>query len=100
MRSFARSCDKLHGVIALGASILIPASCHGSTPTCARQRATGRCSSSSSGSSRSCVGLGWLGSAAGRYYVILARPLTTYYFVFFLIILPLLGIVEKTKRCK
>jgi ubiquinol-cytochrome c reductase cytochrome b/c1 subunit len=46
----------------------------------------------------SAVGLGWLGSKPPLgIYVILARFLTFYYFAFFLIILPLLGIFEKTK---
>jgi ubiquinol-cytochrome c reductase cytochrome b/c1 subunit len=45
-----------------------------------------------------CVGLGWLGSKPPEgIYVILARIFTIYYFAFFLIILPLLGIFEKTK---
>jgi quinol-cytochrome oxidoreductase complex cytochrome b subunit len=44
------------------------------------------------------IGLGWLGSKPPEgIYVILARLLTFYYFAFFLIILPLLGIFEKTK---
>ena len=45
-----------------------------------------------------CVGLGWLGSKPPEGgYVIAARILTLYYFVHFLIILPLLGLIEKTK---
>ena len=45
-----------------------------------------------------CVGLGWLGTKPPEgIYVILARIFTTYYFAFFLIVLPLLGIFEKTK---
>jgi ubiquinol-cytochrome c reductase cytochrome b/c1 subunit len=45
-----------------------------------------------------CVGLGWLGTKQPEgIYVILARILTFYYFAFFLIVLPLLGIFEKTK---
>jgi ubiquinol-cytochrome c reductase cytochrome b/c1 subunit len=45
-----------------------------------------------------CVGLGWLGSKpAEGGYVIASRILTVYYFVHFLIILPILGWVEKTK---
>ena len=45
-----------------------------------------------------CVGLGWLGSKPPEgIYVILARVFTIYYFAFFLVILPLLGIFEKTK---
>jgi ubiquinol-cytochrome c reductase cytochrome b/c1 subunit len=44
------------------------------------------------------VGLGWLGSKPPEgIYVILARVFTFYYFAFFLIVLPLLGIFEKTK---
>ena len=44
-----------------------------------------------------CVGLGWLGSKPPEgIYVILARVFTIYYFAFFLMILPLLGIFEKT----
>ena len=42
--------------------------------------------------------LGWLGAKPPEgVYVILARILTIYYFAFFLIVLPLLGIFEKTK---
>ena len=45
-----------------------------------------------------CVGLGWLGSKpAEGGYVIAARILTAYYFLHFLVILPLLGMFEKTK---
>ena len=45
-----------------------------------------------------CIGLGWLGSEPPEgIYVILARIFTIYYFAFFLVILPLLGIFEKTK---
>jgi ubiquinol-cytochrome c reductase cytochrome b/c1 subunit len=45
-----------------------------------------------------CIGLGWLGSKpAEGGYVIGARVLTVYYFGYFLIILPLLGFVEKPK---
>jgi ubiquinol-cytochrome c reductase cytochrome b/c1 subunit len=46
----------------------------------------------------SVVGLGYLGSQPPEgIYVIAARILTVYYFGFFLIILPLLGLFEKTK---
>ncbi len=45
-----------------------------------------------------CIGLGWLGGKpAEGGYVIASRLLTAYYFAHFLIILPLLGIFEKTK---
>jgi ubiquinol-cytochrome c reductase cytochrome b/c1 subunit len=45
-----------------------------------------------------CIGLGWLGAKpAEGVYVIAARILTVYYFGFFIVILPLLGIFEKTK---
>src|SRR5262249_36944824 len=45
-----------------------------------------------------CIGLGWLGSKQPEgIYVILSRVFTVYYFAFFLIIMPLLGIFEKTK---
>ena len=45
-----------------------------------------------------CIGLGWLGAKpAEGIYVVLARILTAYYFAHFIIILPLLGIFEKTK---
>ncbi len=44
------------------------------------------------------IGLGWLGSKpAEGAYVIAARVLTVYYFAYFLIILPVLGLVEKTR---
>ena len=46
----------------------------------------------------SCIVLGWLGSKPPEgVYVILSRLFTFYYFAYFLIILPLLGIFEKTK---
>lgn len=45
-----------------------------------------------------CVLLGWLGAKpAEGIYTILAQVLTVYYFAHFIIILPLLGIFEKTK---
>src|SRR3954468_4085571 len=45
-----------------------------------------------------CVGLGWLGSKpAEGAYVIFARILTAYYFLYFLVILPLLGRIETPK---
>ncbi|SDU29706.1 cytochrome b/b6 [Stappia sp. ES.058] len=45
-----------------------------------------------------CVGLGYLGAMpAEGGYVIMARILTAYYFAHFLIILPLLGFLEKPK---
>ncbi len=45
-----------------------------------------------------CVGLGWLGSKPPEGgYVIAARILTVYYFAHFLIILPLLGLIETPK---
>jgi ubiquinol-cytochrome c reductase cytochrome b/c1 subunit len=43
-----------------------------------------------------CIGLGWLGAKpAEGIYVIAARILTTYYFLHFLVILPLLSYYEK-----
>jgi len=45
-----------------------------------------------------CIGLGWLGSKpAEGGYVIAARVLTAYYFIHFLIVFPLLGLVETPK---
>jgi ubiquinol-cytochrome c reductase cytochrome b/c1 subunit len=45
-----------------------------------------------------CIGLGWLGSKpAEGGYVIAARILTAYYFLYFLIILPLLGLIEQPR---
>ncbi len=45
-----------------------------------------------------CVGLGWLGSKpAEGTYVLAARILTAWYFLHFLVILPLLGLIEKPK---
>ena len=45
-----------------------------------------------------CIGLGWLGGKPPEgNYVLLARIFTAYYFAFFLVILPVLGKVEKTK---
>jgi ubiquinol-cytochrome c reductase cytochrome b/c1 subunit len=46
----------------------------------------------------SCIGLGWLGSQPPEgNYVLAARVLTAYYFVYFIIILPLLGRFETPK---
>jgi ubiquinol-cytochrome c reductase cytochrome b/c1 subunit len=45
-----------------------------------------------------CIGLGYLGSKPPEgLYVLISRIFTAYYFGFFLVILPLLGIFEKTK---
>src|SRR5689334_7975120 len=45
-----------------------------------------------------CIGLGWLGSKPPEgAYVLIARIFTVYYFAFFLVILPVLGKVERTK---
>jgi len=45
-----------------------------------------------------CIGLGWLGSKPPEgNYVLFARIFTVYYFAFFLVILPVLGKVERTK---
>ena len=45
-----------------------------------------------------CIGLGWLGSKpAEGGYVIAARVLTAYYFLYFLVILPILGRIETPK---
>jgi ubiquinol-cytochrome c reductase cytochrome b/c1 subunit len=42
-----------------------------------------------------CIGLGWLGSKPPEgMYVIVARVLTAWYFIHFLVILPLLGLLE------
>jgi quinol-cytochrome oxidoreductase complex cytochrome b subunit len=46
-----------------------------------------------------CVGLGYLGSKPPEgLYVIIARILTAYYFLYFLVILPVLGLIERPKR--
>jgi ubiquinol-cytochrome c reductase cytochrome b/c1 subunit len=46
-----------------------------------------------------CIGLGYLGSKPPEgLYVVFARILTAYYFAYFLIILPLLGIFETPRR--
>ena len=45
-----------------------------------------------------CIGLGYLGAMpAEGGYVIAARILTLYYFAFFLIVMPLLGMFETPK---
>ena len=45
-----------------------------------------------------CLGLGWLGAKpAEGIYTLIAQILTFYYFAHFIIVLPLLGIFEKTK---
>ena len=46
----------------------------------------------------SCIGLGYLGSQPPEGgFVIAARIFTAYYFLFFLVILPLLGLIEKPR---
>ena len=45
-----------------------------------------------------CIGLGWLGAKPPEgNYVLFARIFTAYYFVFFLVILPVLGKIERTR---
>jgi ubiquinol-cytochrome c reductase cytochrome b/c1 subunit len=45
-----------------------------------------------------CLGLGWLGSKpAEGNYVLAARILTAWYFIHFLIVLPLLGLIERPR---
>jgi len=45
-----------------------------------------------------CVGLGWLGSKpAEGNYVLAARILAAWYFIHFLVVLPLLGLIERPK---
>ena len=45
-----------------------------------------------------CVALGWLGSQpAEGIYIVLARIFTLYYFAFFLVLMPVLGLIEKPK---
>src|SRR5438876_1760335 len=45
-----------------------------------------------------CLGLGWLGAKPPEgNYVLFARIFTAYYFAFFLVILPVLGKVERTR---
>jgi ubiquinol-cytochrome c reductase cytochrome b/c1 subunit len=45
-----------------------------------------------------CIGLGWLGTKPPEGgYVILSRLLTFYYFAFFLLVLPILGFIEKPR---
>ena len=45
-----------------------------------------------------CIGLGWLGAKPPEgNYVLFARIFTAYYFAFFLVILPVLGKIERTK---
>jgi ubiquinol-cytochrome c reductase cytochrome b/c1 subunit len=91
--------NKLLGVIALGASILILAFLPWLDTSPVR-----------SGRYRPmfkfffwafvvvCVGLGYLGSNPPEgWYVFFARLFTLYYFAFFLIILPVLGLVESTR---
>ena len=45
-----------------------------------------------------CIALGWLGSQpAEGIYVVLARFFTLYYFAFFLVLMPVIGLIEKPK---
>ena len=63
----------------------------------ALDRLPARSTSSSSGSSwRSAILLGWLGAKpAEGCYVIASQIATVYYFAYFLVVLPVLGLVEK-----
>ena len=46
-----------------------------------------------------CIGLGWLGSKpAEGGYVIASRVLTAWYFIHFIVVLPLLGLIETPKE--
>ena len=45
-----------------------------------------------------CICLGWLGTRRPEgIYLTLSRLLTLYYFAFFLLVLPVLGLFEKTR---
>ena len=72
-------------------------SCPGSTPAGCARGATGRCSRSGSGCSWSASSLlMWCGSQPPEQpFVIISQLATLYWFVFFLVILPLLGVIEK-----
>jgi quinol-cytochrome oxidoreductase complex cytochrome b subunit len=91
--------DKLMGVLALGASIVILAFLpwlDTSRVRSARYRPLYR--QFFWVFVAVCVGLGWLGAKpAEGGYVIASRILTFYYFAHFLIILPLLGVFERTR---
>jgi ubiquinol-cytochrome c reductase cytochrome b/c1 subunit len=91
--------DKLMGVLALGASIVILAFLpwlDTSKVRSARYRPLYR--QFFWGFVAVCIGLGWLGAKPPEgIYVVLARIFTAYYFAYFLVILPLLGWLEKTK---
>ena len=46
-----------------------------------------------------CIFLGWLGSRpAEGAYVVMSQLGTLYYFAFFIIVMPLLGLIEKPRR--
>jgi quinol-cytochrome oxidoreductase complex cytochrome b subunit len=91
--------DKLMGVLALGASIVILAFLpwlDTSRVRSARYRPLYR--QFFWVFVAVCIGLGWLGAKpAEGGYVIAARILTLWYFAHFLIVLPLLGLFEKPK---
>ena len=74
-------------------------SCPGSTPRASARRPTGRSTASSSGSSSLSIGLGYLGSQPPEGWLRRHRRAssTAYCFAHFLIILPLLGLIEKPK---
>ncbi len=91
--------NKLLGVIALGASIVILAFVpwlDTSRVRSARYRPAYR--QFFWAFVIACIGLGWLGSKPPEgNYVLFARIFTAYYFVFFLVILPVLGKIERTR---
>ena len=93
--------NKLLGVIALfGVDRCSWPSCPGSTPRrCARRSYRPLFRKFFWLFVAACIGLGYLGSKPpeGVYVILAARILTFYYFAFFLIVLPLLGIFEKTE---
>ena len=88
--------NKLLGVIAMFSSILILlCSCPGSIPRACARPSTARSTSGSSGCSSSpCVALGYLGSKPPEgAYVFWARVFTAYYFLHFLVVMPIVGVI-------
>ncbi|MEX1061109.1 MAG: cytochrome b, partial [Methyloceanibacter sp.] len=46
-----------------------------------------------------CIALGYLGSQAPEgWYLVFARVFSIYYFAFFLVVMPVVGLIEKPRR--
>jgi ubiquinol-cytochrome c reductase cytochrome b/c1 subunit len=91
--------DKLGGVVLMFGSILVLFALPWLDTSKVRSATTGRCSRASSGSSPCLRGARAISAPkpAEGAYVVFSQILTIYYFAHFLVILPLLGLLESPK---